>query len=335
MDNIMSGTGDFTVSRREFLSTSSFSTVLLSAAQGSAGTEKVPEVADKVLLFGSVPRRHFKDRGITSDYERIARKLGIRIEIVPRAVLKARYENLSDQERKEAAVLSKQLVAEARQGERSRPNDADIDDAVRHFLALRSMVTQRRATAAAIVCGSLGPRRMPGPCAALTLLADSGVPTGCEGDIDAVLTMVLFQRVGGVVSFMGNASGQGNRLRVSHCVMPRRMKGGQATQPYYLAHHHDTDSGVTIHTDLASGEPVTAARLTGGLKQLVMAQGTVTQSFDPGRGCRNALTIEVPEVRKILNALRGGQNHLVVACGHHLDRLRRLVDTASIEVISA
>jgi L-fucose isomerase-like protein len=335
MEKNKSWTARASWSRREFLSVGASGAVLLSSAAGEVRTEKVAEPADKVLLFGSVPQKYLQDRETPPDFERVARKLDIRVEIVPRGELKARYESLSDAERNEAAALSKRLVVEAGQQERPRPDDAAIQDAVRHFLAMRSLVAQRRAIAATIVCGSLGARRMPGPCAALTLLADSGVPTGCEGDIDAVLTMVLFQRVAGLVSFMGNASAQGNRLRVNHCVLPTRMKGPQSAQPYYLSDHHGSGSGVTIHTDLAPGEPVTAARLNSDPARLIVTQGTVVQSTDPGRGCRNALVIEVPDVRKVMSTVRRGQHHFVVACGHHLEKLRQLAVRAGIEVFSA
>jgi L-fucose isomerase-like protein len=308
---------------------------LLSATTGAAAAEDVSETVETVLLFGQVPLLYLKEWEITSDFELVARKLGVRIEIVSRDELRARYEGLSKSESSEAAALAKRLVAEAQQGQRPRPDQAEIEDAMRHFLAMRSIVAKRRATAATILCGSLGPVRVPGPCAALTLLQDSGVPTGCQGDIDAVLTMVLFKRAAGVVSFMGGAFAQGDRLRVGHCVLSRRMKGPKALQPYYLAHYHRRDSGVTIHTDLAVGEPVTAARLTHNLKRLIVAEGRVAQSVDPGKGCRNALVIEMRDVRKLMSVVRGGQYHLVVACGHHLAKLRQLATRAGIEVFPA
>jgi hypothetical protein len=66
-----------------------------------------------------------------------------------------------------------------------------------------------------------------------------------------------------------------------------------------------------------------------------VAEGRIAQSVDAARGCRNALVIDVPDVRKLLSVVRGGQYHLVVACGHHLEKLRQLADGATIEVFSA
>ena len=320
-------------SRRGFFSATGAS-VFLSAAGRAVAAENAPKGDQKVLLFGPVPHRYLKEWEITSDFEVPARKLGIRIEVVSKKELRARYDGQSEKERTEAAALAKRLVAEARQGERPPPDNVQIQSAVRYFMAMQSMVAQRGAIAATLLCGSFPPGKGPGPCAALTLLADHGVPAGCQGDLDAVLTMALFKRAAGVVSFMGGAGQQGNRLRVSHCVLPRKMKDPDAPQPYYLAYHHGSSVGVTIHTDLPAGEPVTVARLTRDLQRLIIAQGTVVESRDPLRGCRNALVIEVADVRRLMSVVRGGQYHLVVACGHHLAKMRQLAEEAGIQVFA-
>ena len=320
------------LSRRTFLdATAASAVILLPTVTGSLG-EKTPDAAGKVLVFGQVPHKYLEQWEITSDFEVVAEKLGIRIEVIPRNELRARYEGLSEPQRSEAAALAKRLVSEAQQEGRPRPADTEIEAAVRYFMAMHSMVAERRASAATRLCGSFPPAKGPGPCAALTLLADHGVPAGCQGDIDAVLTMALFKRVAGVVSFMGGGFAQGSRLRVSHCVLPRRMKGPEASRPYYLAYHHASSVGVTIHTDLPAGEPVTVARLTQNLERLIVAEGTVVESPDPPRGCRNALLIDVADVQKLMRVVRGGQYHLVVACGHHLAKIRDLAGRAGIEV---
>jgi hypothetical protein len=77
----------------------------------------------------------------------------------------------------------------------------------------------------------------------LTLLADHGVPAGCQGDIDAVLTMALYHRAAGVVSFMGCGFRHGNQLVVVHCVLPRKMKGPGAFQPYSGGARYESQHG--------------------------------------------------------------------------------------------
>ena len=295
--------------------------------------EKAPGM-DKVLLFGEPSAKYLEESQITSDFELPVKKLAIRIEVVSRNELKSVYDNLSDDRRREAVSTVKRLVDEAQQEGRPRPGDAEIEAAVRYSMAMHAIVVEHGAMAANLHCGSFPPGKGPGPCAALTLLQDRGVPAGCQGDVDALLTMVLFQRAAGVVSFMGNPGVQGARLSVTHCVLSRAMKSPDALSPYYLADHHGSHTGVTIHTDLPAGEPVTVARLTRNLERLIIAEGVVADSSDPAKGCRNRLLIDVPDVRRLMSVVRGGQYHLVVACGRHLTKLQRLADQAGIEVFT-
>jgi hypothetical protein len=46
------------------------------------------------------------------------------------------------------------------------------------------------------------------------------------------------------------------------------------------------------------------------------------------------LVIEVADIKKLMSVIRGGQYHLVVACGHHLAKMRQLADQAGIEVFA-
>jgi len=321
------------VSRRKFMRMTAASAATLMAgthfAQTPTNQLKLPE---KVLIFGHVPQQYLKKWEITSDFEVVVRKLGIQLEVVPKEKLIERHNGLSNPERVKAAALAKQLIREARQGERPRPNDAEMEESARFFLAMCAMITERRACAATIACGDFRTKELRVPCAALTLLQDHGIPAGCQVDIDAVLTMVLFKRVTGWVSFMGGAWGKDDQLRVSHCVLSRKMNGPGASQTYYLAGYHQNKSGPTIHTDLPVAQPVTVARLTRNLERLLIAQGEVIESRDEPNHCRNMLILRVSDLQKLMGVVRGGQYHLVVACGHHLPKMHDLAEKAGIEV---
>jgi len=265
----------------------------------------------------------------------VARKLGVQLEVVPRKKLMGRYNGLTDAEHVKATALARQLITEAQQGGRPRPNYAEIEEAARFFLAMRAMIAECKACAATIACRDFRTEKLLVPCVALTLLQEHGIPACCQVDIDAVLTMVLFKWAIGLVSFMGGAEAEDDRLKVSHCVLSRKMNGSAACQPYYLAGYHRNKSGPTIHTSLPAGQPVTVARLTRNLERLLIAQGKVVECRDePGR-CRNMLVIQVGNVQKLMTMVRGIQYHLVVACGHYLPRMRDLATKAGINVFVA
>jgi L-fucose isomerase-like protein len=196
---------------------------------------------------------------------------------------------------------------------------------------MRAIIGDRRADAATILCGLWDYN--PVPCVPLTLLQDEGIPAACQGDIDALLTMMLFKRVTHWISFMGGAWGRDGRLAVNHCVLSRRMAGPNAPmQPYYLRDYHGRHNTPTIHTDLPVGTRVTVARLTRNLEKLLLAPGTVIESLDPDKGCRNTLMIAVADPPRLLSGIKGVQNHLVVAQGDHADAMASLAQNAGIEV---
>lgn len=298
-------------------------------------TESASGKCKKALLFGRCPHDYLSEWEITSDLDLIRRKLGVDIEEVPRKELTERYGGLSERESVEAVALAERLVAEADQGERPRPDHGEIVKATRLYVAMNAFVEERRADAATIVCNDFRAgscRDFPVPCVALTFLQDRGIPSACQGDIDALLTMILFKRATGWVSFMGGARAESDRLTVSHCVLSRRMMGPGAAEPYHLADYHGKRPSPTIHTDLLSGQEVTVARLTRNLERLILTRGTVVDCRDEPRRCRNTLEIEVGDVGKLMSAVRGIQYHLVVACGSHVDEMREQAAGAGIGV---
>ena len=276
---------------------------------------------DRALLLGGVPYQYLEEWAITSDFARVERTLGVRVEVVPVEELVARYEGLRDDKRAEAAALARALVGGAAQTDAQQPDDEAMQKATQLHAAIQAIASERGAVAVTTHCGTIRNAAGAVPCVALMLLQDEGIPAACQGDIDALLTMILFKRVAGAVSFMGGGFLENGRLTVSHCVLSRWMAGADAPlQPYYLATYHDRFNSPTVHTDLARGLPVTIARLTCNLEGLLLSTGTLAETRDVRGRCRNTLAIDAPDPARLLAQVRGHQNHLVVALGDHIRR---------------
>jgi len=285
------------------------------------------------LVFGGLPMKYLTEWEITADVGLVAGKLGVELVTVPHEELTGRYAALPDDQQREAAALAERLVAEADQSDRPRPDDEEIHKAVRLYVAVSTLIEDRGAVAATIVCRPfIQDEALPVPCLALTLLQDRGVPAACQADIDAFLTMILFRRATGQVSFMGGGFQADGKLEISHCVLSRRMTApGDPPQPYYLSDYHGRKSSPTVRTSIPAGRTVTIARLTRDLQRLILTRGTVVDSLDrPGR-CRNTLIIDVPDAARLLGLVKGHQNHLVVACGDHVESMAELAERAGIE----
>ena len=108
------------------------------------------------------------------------------------------------------------------------PNQEDIAKAARVSIALQDLMKQQHAQGLAIgTC--MGWLSKGFPCLGFTRLRDSGFPAACEGDMDSLLTMLLFQYAADRPGFQGNATFDTSRnaLWTAHCTAPLQMDGGR------------------------------------------------------------------------------------------------------------
>ncbi len=290
---------------------------------------------DVLLLFGGVPHEYLQRWEITSDLAVAEDKLGVQFKVIATDDLLTRTHNLTDPAKRRAKQLTDHLMTNAVQrAQGATINETEMQKATELYVAMKRYVDDADATAVTIVCGPwIHEPNYPTPCIALMLLQEEGVPAACQGDLDALLTMVLFKRAAGVMSCMGNNFEVAGALGVGHCVLPRNLCDPTAAlQPYYLGDYHGRKPSPTIHTTLPPGHVVTIARLTRNLETLILSRGTLVESLDLRDRCRNTLVIHVDAPARVLGALKGLQQHLVVACGDHTKALTTHAQSAGIRV---
>jgi L-fucose isomerase-like protein len=290
---------------------------------------------DVLLLFGGVPHEYLKRWEITSNLAVAEDKLGVQFKEIATDALVARTHNLTDPEKRKAKQLTDHLMQNAVQrAQGATLSEGEIQTATELYVAMKSFVDHEDATAVTIVCRPwIQEPHYPTPCVALMLLQEDGVPAACQGDIDALLTMVLFKRASGVMSCMGNNFEVAGELGVGHCVLSRTLcDPTDALQPYYLSDYHGRKPSPTIHTTLSPGHVVTVARLTRNLERLILSRGTTVESLDLRDRCRNTLVIHVDDPARVLGAMKGLQQHLVVACGDHTKAMTAHAQRAGIPV---
>jgi len=105
-------------------------------------------------------------------------------------------------------------------------------------------------------------------------------------------------------------------------------------QTYYISDYHSRKNSPTIHTAIPRGTPVTVARLTRNLENLILTLGRVVGDHDLKDRCRNTVVVEVEDLERVLRAVKGIQQHLVVACGDLGNAATALAKEAGIGVIA-
>jgi L-fucose isomerase-like protein len=295
--------------------------------------------SERLLLFGGLPSAYLAEWEITGDLTLAEHKLGVRFESVPHDDLVARYTSLDEQGQREALRLAEELIQGA-SARRTRslppaPPQAAVVDATRLYVAMRQFVEARHADAVTVTCEPwIRGEGLPVPCVGLMLFQEQGIPAACQGDIDALLTMVLFQRVSGQSSFMGGAIKAQRQLGLSHCIICRNLPGPSTDlQSYLISNYHGRKESPTVWAEVPAGETVTVARLTQDLKRLLLLTGKLLGSQTDNAHCRNTLIIDVPDRERVIRAVKGIQNHYVAAVGDHARALTELASAAGIDIV--
>ncbi len=111
-------------------------------------------------------------------------------------------------------------------------------------------------------------------------------------------------------------------LWLAHCTVPRTL-----VESYRLRSHFESGLGVGIQGKLSEG-PVTLLRIGGkGLDRVWLAEGEILQSGNAENLCRTQVEIRLTHGGKVTDLLRAPLgNHLVLAPGHHIDRLERWLE---------
>ena len=263
------------------------------------------------------------------DLELARGKLGVEFSPVE---MREVMERLPMIDRGEAQTLAERWLEEAK--EVIEPSTDDVTDAAQLYLALTSVLEQRRATDVSINCLELvnSLKAVP-PCYPMSRLRDEGVHAACEADVVALLTMMLLGYLADEPAFMGNivsADPRSNIIRLSHCVMPTRMAGfDQPTSPYILRNYHGSH-GVTAHVELDSGREVTTARLARTLDEIVVLGGELVDCRDT-TACRTTISVSVGDARKFVQCALG--NHHAVVYGNHVKQVKALSQMLGIGTI--
>ncbi|MCJ7724737.1 MAG: SUMF1/EgtB/PvdO family nonheme iron enzyme, partial [Anaerolineales bacterium] len=115
------------------------------------------------------------------------------------------------------------------------PTELEWEKAARVSIALQRLMEREQAQGLAVgTCMGWLPKGFP--CLGFARLRDSGIPAACEGDMDSLLTMLLFQYMIDRPGFQGNATFDTarNALWTAHGTAPLKMDGPNGKEAPYL-----------------------------------------------------------------------------------------------------
>lgn len=224
------------------------------------------------------------------------------------------------------------------------PTADDITKAARISVALQNLMKQQQAQGLAIgTC--MGWLSKGFPCLGFTRLRDTGIPAACEGDMDSLLTMLLFQYAADRPGFQGNATFDTSRnvLWTAHCTAPLQLDGPDGKPaPYLLRGHSEVGgSGCVPEVQYRVGETITRMKFVN-LDTVLASTGKIIEVPEKSvRACRTQIVTEVRDAAKMAANWSSALDtedamtllHRVVVYGDHMDSIRHLARLMNVKVV--
>jgi L-fucose isomerase-like protein len=207
------------------------------------------------------------------------------------------------------------------------------NDAVRQALpgadqiyrALKELVSRYHLQGLTIRCFDLLTSVRNTGCLALARLNAEGIVAGCEGDVPAMLTMMLAKAAIGVSGFQANPARidtQSGEMLFAHCTIPFNL-----VERYEFDTHFESGIGVGIRGYMKEG-PVTIFKVSGDLSRCFIEEGELVSNQSQPDLCRTQQVIRLSHpARSAYFLTEPIGNHHIILPGHHQELLEQLFRT--------
>ncbi len=162
-------------------------------------------------------------------------------------------------------------------------------------------------------------------CLALAKLNAEGIVSGCEGDVPALITMMMVHSLTGLSGFQANPASinvETGEMVLAHCTIPLNM-----VERYELDTHFESGIGTAVRGFMATGD-VTVVKVSGDLSRWFIAEGTLVRNESKPDLCRTQQVIHLSDPAQAAYFLTNpiGNHHIVVP-GHLGAVFRQFMDT--------
>ena len=189
--------------------------------------------------------------------------------------------------------------------------------------ALKTLIGRHRLQGFTLRCFDLLTALKDTGCMALAKLNAEGYVAGCEGDVPAMLSMMMVRSLLGVSGFQANPARidpEKGEMLFAHCTIPLDM-----VEHYELDTHFESGIGTGIRGYMKEG-PVTIFKLSGDLTRHFIAEGQLVRNESKPDLCRTQQVISLSDKRQadyFLTQPIG--NHHIIMPGHQRALLEGLI----------
>lgn len=244
------------------------------------------------------------------DRDAVKSKLGADILDIPMRALLDMLESIPEQPAPEDSAIPEIHAA--------------LPGAYRIYLALKSLSVKHKLNGLTLRCFDLLDAVHNTGCWALAKLNADGLVAGCEGDVPAMLSMMVARALFGISGFQANPASinpQSGEMLFAHCTVPFDM-----VRNYELDTHYESGIGVGVRGHVPEG-PVTVFKLSGELSRCFVAEGEILRNQAAPDLCRTQLVVRLADPTKTSYFLTNpiGNHHILIP-GHCATSIRQLMD---------
>ena len=199
------------------------------------------------------------------------------------------------------------------------PSRDEVVKAMRLYRSVKGIVERYRLDAFTLNCFDLIPTTHTTGCVALALLNQEGIPAGCEGDEQTLLTMLAVQAATGEMTFMANPSkildNAAHEMVFAHCTIAPAM-----TDRYIVRDHYESLSGVAVE-GIFEPMDMTVVKCGGqGMERFFISKAQLLKCTTNPNMCRTQLHLRLDEPLDYFLERSIGNHHVIVR-GDHVERL--------------
>lgn len=245
-----------------------------------------------------------------------------------------------------------------------------VKNSVRAYYAVKKQLDVHDCNAFTIPCPDVCSTRRLNEgkftyCLTHSLLNEQAIPSACEMDINALLSITTLSNITGQASYMGNTNavvyrdGEMVQLQgftqadleavtekdkedlylIFHSTPNRQLKGFDAPQASYgLSPFAHSGFGATIRYDFSqdAGQVVTLCRFAPDAKRIFVGKGTIVAGSGYDRGnCDEGFFFSVENQEDFFYKQINFGNHMAISYGDHTAALKMFGESLGLEVVTA
>ena len=145
-------------------------------------------------------------------------------------------------------------------------------------------------------------------CLALAILNSRGITATCEGDVPAMLTMAVAQKLTGSSGFQANLSRlrRGGEYLFAHCTVPLDI-----VESYCYDTHFESGTGVAIHGEFRPGK-ATVVKIGAELETWFACPAEIEKNCYADNLCRTQIIIHADGVEDYFLRTPLGNHHVII-----------------------